>query len=93
MEDPRQNNQDWDDGASVPEAEIPDTTRVSGLAFENDKWFYRIIATCLGMVVVFCVLGAVYLVYVGKEVPQTLTALGSTAIGAFAGVLVDTKRR
>ena len=62
-------------------------------AFEGDKWFYRTIALCLGLVVILCVGGVVYLSHADKEVPQTLTALGSTAIGAFAGVLVDTKRR
>ena len=61
-------------------------------AFEGDKWFYRAIAWFLGLTVVISAGGAIYLAHFDKKVPPILVALGSASIGAFAGVLVDTKR-
>ncbi len=62
-------------------------------AFEADKLFYRIVACVLGATILITAVGAVVLAWNGKEAPQVLVALGSAAIGALAGVLVQNNRR
>lgn len=59
-------------------------------AFVTDKWTYRIVVIALGLVCVGALGGAVYLSAVGgatPKIPDVLTALGSAAIGALAGLL------
>jgi len=59
-------------------------------ALEQDKWIYRIVVTALSMVVLVVVIGVIYLTHIGpdgKAIPDVLTALGSAAIGALAGLL------
>ena len=86
------NNSDWDEREQV--LEITDSAHAGGsLAFQRDKWFYRSIAICLGLTLVGCVGGIILLSNQGSEIPDSLTAIGSAAIGVFAGVLVDTRRQ
>jgi hypothetical protein len=61
-------------------------------AFVSDIWTYRIVVIALGVVCVAAIGGAIYLTAkagagVAPHVPDTLTALGATAIGALAGLL------
>ena len=60
-------------------------------AYRGDRAFYRTIAASLGLAVLLCVMGAIWVATRGLEVPQVLTAIGSAAIGAFAGVLAAPK--
>lgn len=62
-------------------------------AFETDRLFYRVVACVLGATILIAAGGGVALAWCGKEIPQILTALGSAAIGALAGVLVQNNRR
>lgn len=64
----------------------------------NDKWIYRIIVLALGFSILFIILGTIILIGVGeveddKSVPTILTALGSGAIGALAGLLAPSPHR
>jgi hypothetical protein len=57
-----------------------------------DRGIYRIIVLSLGLTVIFLVLGVIVLMGLGmiqedKNVPTILTAVGSAAIGALAGLL------
>jgi hypothetical protein len=52
-----------------------------------DTGVYRIVVGSLGIVVIICVIGAIYLTAVGKTAPEILIALGSAAVGALAGLL------
>ena len=56
---------------------------------QTDKWIYRGVVFFLGMTVLSAVIGAIILAVVSKgaAIPEVLTALGSAAIGALAGLL------
>lgn len=58
---------------------------------ENDKWIYRMVVGCLSLVVLLAVLGSIILTLMSGElkadIPDIITALGSAAIGALAGIL------
>jgi hypothetical protein len=54
---------------------------------QNDVWIYRIVVGALGLAVLLAVLGAIILATAGKTIPDVLTALGSAAVGALAGLL------
>lgn len=58
----------------------------------TDKWIYRIIVLALGITIVAIIIGVILLIGAGKitddkGVPTILTAIGSAAIGALAGLL------
>jgi hypothetical protein len=56
-------------------------------ALQTDRWVYRIVVSVLGLVVLAAVIGAIMLGYHSITIPETLTALGATAVGALAGLL------
>ncbi|WP_420102453.1 hypothetical protein [Bosea sp. (in: a-proteobacteria)] len=65
------------------------------LPLDTDPWVYRMVVTFLGLTVILVVAGTILLVLSGKEgagVPDILTALGSAAVGALAGLLAPTPR-
>ncbi len=62
---------------------------------DTDKWIYRIIVLSLGISIVSILIGVIILVGNGAikndtGVPTILTAIGSAAIGALAGLLAPT---
>jgi hypothetical protein len=56
-------------------------------ALQTDRWIYRIVVSVLGLVVLAAIIGAILLGYQWITIPETLTALGSAAVGALAGLL------
>ncbi|HEY9660700.1 MAG TPA: hypothetical protein V6C65_19765 [Allocoleopsis sp.] len=54
---------------------------------EGDVWTYRMIVFTLSLTVVSCIVGAIGLQINGHPTPELLTALGTGAIGALAGLL------
>jgi hypothetical protein len=55
---------------------------------QSDAWIYRLVVLALGLALLIALLGAIVLSFQGKgETPQILTALGSAAVGALAGLL------
>ena len=56
-------------------------------ALTSDPWVYRIVVSVLGVVVIAAVIGAIVLGYQWITIPETLTAIGSAAVGALAGLL------
>lgn len=56
-------------------------------ALQSDPWIYRIVVSVLGLVVLAAVIGAIVLGFQWITIPETLTALGSAAVGALAGLL------
>lgn len=59
---------------------------------ESDRWIYRIVVLALGGTVLIVVGGAVVLAatHTGTselKIPEVLTAIGSAAVGALAGLL------
>jgi len=53
----------------------------------RDLWLFRMIIGALGLVALLAMIGAIILAMSGKAIPDLLTALGSAAIGALAGLL------
>jgi hypothetical protein len=63
----------------------------------NDKWIYRIIVLSLGLTIISIIIGVIILIGAGRitddgSVPTILTAIGSAAIGALAGLLAPPPR-
>ena len=59
-------------------------------AFVNDANIYLVVVISLGVVAISAILGVICLAYgvAGTvQIPETVTALGSAAIGALAGLL------
>ena len=91
MENNRADGQDWSgEGRPKGRDSIEPEKRP---AFETDRLFYRIIACALAATILIAAGGGAALAWNGQEPPQILTALGSAAIGALAGVLVQNNRR
>jgi hypothetical protein len=66
-------------------------------AFVSDIWTYRIVVIALGVVCIAAIGGAIYLSARASSaetarVPDILTALGATAIGALAGLLAPSPK-
>lgn len=63
-----------------------------------DTWVYRMVVGSLGLVILVIAIGIVWRVASGaniedKNVPTILTALGSAAVGALAGLLAPSPAR
>jgi hypothetical protein len=54
---------------------------------QPDVWLYRIVVAVLGLTVVGSVAGTIALATAGQSTPEVIVALGSAAIGGFAGLL------
>jgi|JFJP01.1.fsa_nt_gi hypothetical protein len=48
---------------------------------------YKIIISTLCTITVFSLLGGIYLSIIDKQIPDSLMALGSSALGTLAGLL------
>jgi hypothetical protein len=64
---------------------------------ETDKWIYRIVVLALGSTILAIIIGVIVLVGTGDiqgdiGVPTILTAIGSAAIGALAGLLAPSPK-
>ena len=66
-------------------------------ALETDVWVYRIVVIALGATILSIIIGVVVLIGTGHikgdvGVPTILTAIGSAAIGALAGLLAPSPK-
>jgi hypothetical protein len=59
---------------------------------DQDVWIYRIVVSVLGIAVILSALGAIILVFVDKQTPEVLIALGSASVGALAGLLAPSPK-
>ncbi|WP_163871055.1 hypothetical protein [Myxococcus eversor] len=59
-----------------------------------DRWIYRIVVVTLGLTALTALVGGLVVAYKRPEwpLPQMLVALGSTAVGALAGLLAPSPR-
>jgi hypothetical protein len=86
MSSPKLQNQFKEDPVSA----VQDFQQSNPLS--TDKWIYRIIVLALGVTILTIIVGVIILIGSGrisddKGVPTILTAIGSAAIGALAGLL------
>ncbi|MEJ5330790.1 MAG: hypothetical protein WHT07_11635 [Desulfobaccales bacterium] len=59
-----------------------------------DAWIYRLVVGSLGLTVLLVVIGAIVLSLGNvQEIPAVLTAIGSAAVGALAGLLAPSPRQ
>ena len=56
-------------------------------AFWGDRKFYRILLYILGLIAVLSIIGVFALALKDKDAPDAIVALGSTALGALAGLI------
>lgn len=56
----------------------------------NDRFTVRAVVVGLGGIILACVVAAVVLALHGDDMPEFLKYVGTTALGAFAGVLAKT---
>lgn len=54
---------------------------------QSDVWIYRLVVGALGLLTLVSAAGAIALACLGKTPSEGLTALGSAAVGALAGLL------
>lgn len=59
----------------------------------GDRWTYRMVVMTLALTIMGCIAGAIWLQVCGKPTPELLTALGTGAIGALAGILAPSPSR
>jgi uncharacterized integral membrane protein len=64
---------------------------------DTDVWIYRMVVFALGVTILVIIIGVVALISTNKitedkNVPTILTAIGSAAIGALAGLLAPSPR-
>ena len=61
-------------------------------AYRGDRHFYRVIAYSLGVAIGLSVVCSTVAFLCTGEVPDGITAIGSAAVGALAGVFTATSR-
>jgi hypothetical protein len=68
---------------------VPQSLAMTTRAMEGDKWVYRLVVLSLGLVVILSVAGSIFLAATKGDnaIPDIMTALGSAAVGALAGLL------
>lgn len=69
------------------------TLRSMAMPLQTDVWIYRAVVGSLGGALVLVVIAAAGLAFYGKPIPDVLTALGSAAVGAMAGLLAPAPGR
>jgi hypothetical protein len=60
---------------------------------ETDTFIYRTIVIGLTFMMLSAGVGAFIMAFYGKTIPDVITALGSTALGALAGLLAPSPKR
>ncbi len=82
--------------AADDEQSLGDATEAAGLefvdAYRGDARFYRIIAYSLGIAISLSIVCSLVAVLCGNAVPNGITAIGSAAVGALAGIFTATSR-
>ena len=80
---------------TLKEAAAIATKHLPPPAYVQDRAVYRIVVGSLGLVAIIAAVGAIYLAAGGANavvIPDILTALGSAAIGALAGLLAPSPK-
>lgn len=97
MDDPAAMDELKKDPAAVLKRAKEQIVRDYPRALESDKWIYRIVVLALSSIAIASVIGAIVLAAMAPSgtpinIPDVITALGSAAIGALAGLLAPSPR-
>ena len=84
---PLPDSDDWGEARSEGEEVKAALEEPGPPAYHGDRLFYRIVVWSLALVAVGALLGGMILAGFGRDVPDTVLALGSAAVGALAGVV------
>jgi hypothetical protein len=79
--------QDPDLEQRIRENPVAAVAEVAGDPLTSDPLIYRVVVIVLGVVLLVATGGALVLTAYELDIPDLLTALGSAAVGALAGVL------
>lgn len=80
--------------AADPEGELSKAAIATGEpAYIGDKAVYRIVVLALAAVMLTAAVGAIFIGWNDKTMPESLVALGSAAVGALAGLLAPSPVR
>ena len=79
----------WGDYDIGIEARSPVVHR---LAYERDQMFYRMVVVSLGAAISLSIICSMVAVVCTGSVPDGITAIGSGAVGALAGVFTASRR-
>jgi hypothetical protein len=60
---------------------------LAAMPLQSDVWIYRVVVVALALVAMTAIAGGIGLAVYGKTTPEGVIALGSTALGAIAGLL------
>jgi hypothetical protein len=83
--EPNESPEDW--------GSVEDSKRLgSSPAYLGDRHFYRVAIWALSSLAVLALVGSIVLFALHKDVPEAVVAVGSTAVGALAGVLMVNRR-
>ena len=74
---------DWGSADQPPSSPLQ-----PGPVYRQDRLFYRVVAFTLAGAVLLALIGSFVLALYDKDVPESVVAIGSAAVGALAGVLV-----
>lgn len=66
---------------------------LASLPLQSDVWIYRIVVAALAAVAMIAICGGIALAVYGRTTPEGVIALGSTALGAIAGLLAPSPGR
>ena len=83
-------NEPSEDWGSVEE--LQDAPLEPGPVYLQDRFFYRVVVCSLASVPLVALIGSIILIACDKSIPDSIVALGSTAVGALASVLVGSRR-
>lgn len=76
-----------------PDGYEPQTYGRGQPAYMSDRRFYRIVVVFLGTVAMLAALGTIFLATKDLNIPDSLVALGSAAIGALASLVAGGGRQ
>ncbi len=87
---PTDKNDSSDDWGSAEERHL-DPLKY-GPAYLGDRHFYRVVAWSLAGIAGLALIGSIVLAAYDKDIPEFVVAIGSTAVGALASVLMANRR-
>ncbi len=58
-----------------------------------DVFLYNIAVICLGFIVLLCASSYLIVALYGASIPESIITIGTTAVGALAGVLIPTSKK
>jgi len=74
--------------ANIGEDPVRELNRIAAESQIPDTWIYRIVVLALGLAVLVALVGAIVVAKTGGDTAlNLLTAIGSAAVGALAGLL------